>query len=70
MEIKKYILTPIKTIGEDNKECYLVEVNSPKPLLKNGLKHARHFFITYKTQEELEKVLSEFVVKEDGATSN
>lgn len=63
MEIKKYILTPTKTIGEDNEECWLVEVNSPKPLLKNGFKHVRHFFITFKTLEELDKVLSEFSIK-------
>ena len=65
MEIKDYISTPIKTIGEDNEECYLVQVNSPKPLLHNGLKHARHFNIIYKTNEELEKILSEFTIEEE-----
>jgi hypothetical protein len=62
MNIKEFIINTIQEMGEDNEMQFVTEINSSYPLLRNGLKHTRHFKIAYKTSEELDKILKEFEV--------
>ena len=61
--MEKYIVSKINTKNEQNEDCILVEINSDKPLLRNGAKHCRHFYINCKDEEELKNILQEFTEK-------
>lgn len=61
--MRRYIVKNQQGIDEENKPCMVAEIEFDKPVLRSGAKHCRHFFIAYQTEEELEKILSEFEVK-------
>ena len=58
--MEQYILNRKQSKNEQNEDCMIAEIQFDKAVLRNGAKHCKHFFIEYKTEEELLTILSEF----------
>lgn len=52
-------------IDDFGEKIMKAEIEFDKPVLRNGAKHCKHFFIVYKTEEELQAILNEFSFEDE-----
>ena len=60
----KYVIRRFEDVDDFNEKIMKAEVQFDKAVLRNGAKHCRHFYIEYKTEEELQAILNEFTFDE------
>lgn len=56
----EYIKRKFEDIDDFDNPIMKAEIEFDKPVLRNGAKHCKHFYIAYDTEEELNNILAEF----------
>lgn len=63
--MREYIIKIKEEKDDFGNDCKIAEIQFDKNVLRNGAEHCKHFFIAYQTEEELDKILSEFSIEKE-----
>lgn len=58
--MEQYIIKRFESKNDNNENVMIAEIQFDKPVLRNNVKHCKHFCIEYKDEEELQNTLKEF----------